>query len=75
MNWVVAIVRESVTVDPGRRLTLLLLKNAVRPLIPEGVEVLMLTVPTNPWLRMVTVEDAEPPATKLVGTGSEAEIV
>lgn len=48
MNWVVAIVRESVTVDPGRRLTLLLLKNAVRPLIPEGVEVLMLTVPTNP---------------------------
>jgi len=48
VNWVVAIVRESVTVDPGRRLTLLLLKNAVRPLIPEGVEVLMLTVPTNP---------------------------
>ena len=48
MNCVVAIVRASVTVEPGSRLTLLLLKKAVRPLIPAGVAVLMLTVPMKP---------------------------
>lgn len=75
MNCVVAIVRESVTVDPRSRLTLLLLKKAVRPLIPDGIMVLMVTVPVNPKLRRVKVEDAEVPAMKLVGVGSEAAIV
>jgi len=75
VNCVVAIVRESVTVEPGSRLTLLLLKNAVRPLIPDGVPVLILTVPMKPWLLTVTVEDAEAPAMKLFGVGSDAVIV
>jgi hypothetical protein len=48
VNWVVAIVNESVTVDPGSRVTLLLLKKAVRPFMPAGVAVLMLTVPMKP---------------------------
>jgi hypothetical protein len=48
VNWVVAIVKESVAVDPGSRVTLLLLKNAVRPLMPAGAVVLMLIVPMKP---------------------------
>jgi hypothetical protein len=75
VNCVVAIVRVSVTADPSSRFTLLLLKNAVRPVIPDGATVLMATVPLKPRLPRVTVEDAEAPATKLEGVGTEAVIV
>jgi len=44
-------------------------------LIPDGVPVLILTVPMKPWLLTVTVEDAEAPAMKLFGVGSDAVIV
>ncbi len=75
MNCVVAIVRVSVIADPKGRLTLLLLRKAVRPLIPDGATVLMVMVPLKPRLPSVTVDDAEAPATKLAGVGTVAVIV
>ena len=72
MNCVVVIVSESVIIVPGFRLRLVLVRNAVRPVMPGGIAVDIVTVPVKPrlWTDIVDVE--VPPATKFIGLGMVA---
>ena len=49
-----------------------MLRNAVRPVTPDGVATAIVTAPVKPGLCTVVIAEAEPPATKLVGVGTEA---